>query len=916
MTRAQALFIQTYIFPFPPWLWDGLFVIDTSGGYTGKTFNFSQKVDESWGAGGGIEIPAADPLLITMDPESLTMAVGIPVDIWSATDAQGHDALLAYEGLPRDDNHKYDARKLLNQPARFLSDDRIVLAIPENSPDNTTLVGAAEVTVTATLDGPARSTPTVVDIDLSGTANRSDYRTAGPAGSIVIPRGSSAFSKKLVIVPARDDVTEGSETIVVNGTATGFTVTPATLTISDAPDTVAAVIDLAVDPASLDEDGSAVSVEVTATLGEGLATSSDTVVTISLGGTASASDYTATLRNVTIPAGKRSGSATLTITPADDSLKEDNETVIVRGSAGGFTVNPATITIVDWESLPTSTGITLSLTSYTVAEDSGGPGSEFARDFRITATMNGRPFTSDIEVWVTQSGTAEVGTSKDYTSALHSTSSVAAIRISAGERSGYNDTIYLQIIDDNRVEGDETIVYGGAAFISRPFTPTNLAVKPATLTIIDDDGPAASITLSVSPDRVDEDIPNTLSATDPEDDAPLIYRFNRAGNDLELEFASSTGRIRATDGSIFDYEKVERLERPGPGDIGKSVTYIAHNVYSVLLGVSDGQDAAGNLAPSECTVVIIRIREEAVSCDDVAAIQIYVINVLELLSPPGSLTATSTSSTSLQVEWQPPADNGGPPLTGYLLSHASRVSAGGSIVVNESSRSTVEISGTSTTSALITDLTPGQEYEVRLQAINSDGAGFPATAATTTLANSAPDSADFEIQVPLDASVAEFASSSFPFSDPDSDTHSRDRLHSVRIISAPTTRPCEESKPDGPTCGAHLSVGELVLDAGDVVPFADLDRLEMALENEWFRHSSFTFRVVDQYGGESPIYTASVVVDDPIVDSISIVSTPQGAGSIYHNGETIRVRVDFTEPLRYQGDINSRTHRPLSYPGH
>ena len=61
-----------------------------------------------------------------------------------------------------------------------------------------------------------------------------------------------------------------------------------------------------------------------------------TTVTVSLGGTAtrgSSDDYTATVANVTIPASTATGSASLSITPAEDSVVEGNETIVVNGNA-------------------------------------------------------------------------------------------------------------------------------------------------------------------------------------------------------------------------------------------------------------------------------------------------------------------------------------------------------------------------------------------------------------------------------------------------------------------------------------------------------------------------------------------------------------------------------------------------------
>ena len=98
-----------------------------------------------------------------------------------------------------------------------------------------------------------------------------------------------------------DDVDEGNETIFLEGTAPGAVVSDAVITIGD-PESIT----LSVDPGSIAEDAAATEVTVTATLSE--ARAADTVVNLTLGGTATdPADYTATsLASITIPKGQTS----------------------------------------------------------------------------------------------------------------------------------------------------------------------------------------------------------------------------------------------------------------------------------------------------------------------------------------------------------------------------------------------------------------------------------------------------------------------------------------------------------------------------------------------------------------------------------------------------------------------------------
>ena len=108
------------------------------------------------------------------------------------------------------------------------------------------------------------------------------------------------------------------------------------------------VINLSVEPSSVTEGDSEVTVSVTAAFENGTARA-ETTVTVSLtGDTAGASDFSGVepLR-ITIDAGSGSSSGSVSLVATDDDEDEEDETVQVTGTATGVTVNPATLTIVD-----------------------------------------------------------------------------------------------------------------------------------------------------------------------------------------------------------------------------------------------------------------------------------------------------------------------------------------------------------------------------------------------------------------------------------------------------------------------------------------------------------------------------------------------------------------------------------------
>ena len=154
---------------------------------------------------------------------------------------------------------------------------------------------ATEVRVTATLDGSVTlASATEVTVSVSGGSGTSgmDY-TAVANFTLTIaatePTGTGTFT----LTPKQDSVSEGSETIDVTGTADGFTVTKAELTLTD-DETAPGTMTLTTDPTSVREDSSATEVTVTATLDGSVTLAGATEVTVSVGaGTAtSGTDYT------------------------------------------------------------------------------------------------------------------------------------------------------------------------------------------------------------------------------------------------------------------------------------------------------------------------------------------------------------------------------------------------------------------------------------------------------------------------------------------------------------------------------------------------------------------------------------------------------------------------------------------------
>ena len=80
----------------------------------------------------------------------------------------------------------------------------------------------------------------------------------------------------------------------------------------------------------------------------------DTVIDLTLGGTAKSTDYTIVqLPDLTIVAGQLEGTADLTLSPVDDIFFEGEETVRIEGTASGVSVAGVDVSLTDNEEAPT-----------------------------------------------------------------------------------------------------------------------------------------------------------------------------------------------------------------------------------------------------------------------------------------------------------------------------------------------------------------------------------------------------------------------------------------------------------------------------------------------------------------------------------------------------------------------------------
>ncbi len=347
---------------------------------------------------------------------------------------------------------------------------------------------ATTVTLTATLEGgTTRNATTTVALSLSGTATGSgtDYSAVVPS-EMTIPAEAATGTATLIITPTDDEIVEGEETIRVEGTVSGFTVSPAEITINDADQGTL----------SLSGSGTAVLEGNDASYTVSLSHAIGRDVTVGWSVTPDSGDFSSPSGSVTFAAGATANATTtLTLTATDDLLSEVAESFIVM-------LGTVTGDISDWVSVDLSASSTVATISesdpitVTLSGDSsvdeGGLASYTVSLFPEGVTPTDG-LTVDYDTADDTAGSADYeGVSETLT--LTFTSSDAAAK-----------TVTVQTTEDSIAEGEETFSFG-LSNVAGGGGPTPSLGDPSsiTTTIEDDDAEPTDITLSVDPDEVSE----------------------------------------------------------------------------------------------------------------------------------------------------------------------------------------------------------------------------------------------------------------------------------------------------------------------------------------------------------------------------------------------------------------------------
>lgn len=281
-----------------------------------------------------------------------------------------------------------------NQLTGVITDKLPTLSLTQNV---ATVAEGSTVTYTVTSDTPAPTGGIVIPFTVAGTATSGTDYTALTASSITIAAGATTGSVTLSTIA--DTFTDGAdETVIVTlGTAANASVseTAKTVTTSITDSSKAlGTAEMTLTGATTVSEGSTVTYTVTL----GAAATTALSIPYTLTGTAtSGTDFTGSTGTISVAAGSKTG--TLTLTTVNDSTTEGAETVtLTLGIVSGFTAasgqGAVTTTINDTSIAVTGTTFTLTTATDALTGTSGndtflGTAATTSGTFNAADALNG-----------------------------------------------------------------------------------------------------------------------------------------------------------------------------------------------------------------------------------------------------------------------------------------------------------------------------------------------------------------------------------------------------------------------------------------------------------------------------------------------------------------------------------------------
>ena len=452
---------------------------------------------------------------------------------------------------------------------------------------------------TVTMSNPS-STATTVDFSVTGSATEgADYSNIGT--SVLIPANTTTATIDVTVID--DSLIEGAETVTLTltGTSNGSIGLGSTIsgTVTIANDDATTLTISATDAAAAEPNDNGLFM---VSLGAGLTSSTDTVIDLTVDGTATnGTDYAAIGSSVTIPAG--SNSATIGVTVTNDTIVEGDETVMVTldsvSGNSGITIggtNSATVTIADNDATLTiavvspfgvSSTSPAGMTSYDIGTvvpltATSGIGEIFTgwsgdiidtanstsitmdSNKYITATFDKQSVTLDMQVSFLEPGafgtvTPDIGS---HTYLWGDTVSVTATPdVASTDFVGWTPNVVGGVVTMN---GNQTVI---ATFDLRTFTVTFQAGSDGTL----DDG-------TTTADTIVQNVRWGQNSTVVTGIADAHYHFLEWVNDAD-------GTVMGTDPSLQAIHVIEDLVFTGNFEIDKfTLTFTGGNFGDVEVG--------------------------------------------------------------------------------------------------------------------------------------------------------------------------------------------------------------------------------------------------------------------------------------------------------------------------------------------
>ena len=336
--------------------------------------------------------------------------------------------------------------------------------------------GGSAAQVAVTLTAPAspntleREVVVPITTTLAGGASNADF--SGVQTTLTFATTTQGASTQTITVTATDD-TDGtcgtcSGVSDINESITlGFGSLPKDMTAGAQSTTSVSLqdndsdrVDLAVNVSSLSEGDSATNVTVTGTLRVNSVSALASAIEVPLATSGSATsgsgnDYTITADTLTFAVGATSGAEvtrTLSVTPNDDSVVENVETIVITGTPAGILSGVTDAAPINLADNDTAT-VSIAAPAAGVSEGTDGAGQSDTASAAFTATLSAQVATAVTVAW--SAGTDGASGTEDADPDSDLVAKSGSIVFAANSAAMTAQTISVSIENDEDSEGDE-----------------------------------------------------------------------------------------------------------------------------------------------------------------------------------------------------------------------------------------------------------------------------------------------------------------------------------------------------------------------------------------------------------------------------------------------------------------------------